>query len=131
MNRGIIMAFSAYIFWGLHPIYWKMLKTVPAFEIVSYRIFWSFVFFIVILSMRKQWNEFFIKLKSFKKKWLLILPAFLIGSNWLTYIWAVNANYIIETSMGYFICPLLSVFLGVLVLREKLRIVQWIAVVLA
>jgi chloramphenicol-sensitive protein RarD len=131
MNRGIVMAFSAYIFWGLHPIYWKMLKTVPAFEIVSYRILWSCVFFILIISMRKQWGFFINKFKSFKRKWLLILPAFLIGSNWLTYIWAVNADYILETSMGYFICPLLSVFLGVLVLREKLRIVQWIAVAIA
>lgn len=131
MKRGILLAFSAYIFWGLHPIYWKMLKTVPAFEIVSYRIFWSCVFFIVILSLRNQWTIFIKKLKSFKQKWLLILPAFLIGTNWLTYIWAVNANYIIETSMGYFICPLLSVFLGVLVLREKLRVVQWIAVAIA
>jgi len=131
MNRGIILAFSAYIFWGLHPIYWKLLKTVPAFEIVSYRIFWSCMFFIVILTMRKQWFSLFDKFKSYKKKWLLILPAFLIGSNWLTYIWAVNADFILETSMGYFICPLLSVFLGVIVLKEKLRTIQWLAVILA
>lgn len=81
--------------------------------------------------MRQQWAVFYKKLKSLEKKWLLFLPAFLIGSNWLTYIWAVNADFILETSMGYFICPLLSVFLGVLVLKEKLRLVQWIAVVLA
>ena len=131
MNRGIVLAISAYIFWGLHPIYWKLLKDVPSFEIVSYRIIWSLIFFIVILFFRKEWKQFLNKLKGLERKWLLILPAFLIGSNWATYIWAVNANYIIETSMGYFICPLVSVFLGVVILKEKLRKIQWMAVCLA
>ena len=131
MKKGIVLAFSAYIFWGLHPIYWKLLNRVSPLEIVSYRIIWSFVFFIVILSVRKEWRSFFEKFKTAKQKWLLVLPAFLIGSNWLTYIWAVNSNYIIETSMGYFICPLISVFLGVVVLKEKLRTFQWLAVAIA
>ncbi|MEJ2053660.1 MAG: EamA family transporter RarD [Calditrichaceae bacterium] len=131
MKKGVILAFSAYIFWGLHPVYWKMLQRVPPFEIVSYRIFWSFVFFTIILFIRKDWKTFITKFKNLKRKWLLILPAFLIGSNWATYIWAVNSDYILETSMGYFICPLLSVFLGVAVLKEKLRAVQWFAVGLA
>jgi chloramphenicol-sensitive protein RarD len=130
-KKGIVLAFSAYIFWGLHPIYWKLLDDVQSFEIVSYRIFWSLIFFIIILILRNEWKEFLIKIKRLERKWLLILPAFLIGSNWATYIWAVNADFILETSMGYFICPLVSVFLGVVILKEKLRIIQWFAVFLA
>ena len=131
MNRGVILALSAYIFWGIHPIYWKWLKHVHSVEIVSHRIFWSFVFFVVILSLRKNWKGLFDTVRSANNKWILFGPAFLIGSNWAVYIWAVNAGYIIETSLGYFICPLISVLLGVIFLHEKLRRVQWIAVSIA
>ncbi|MBN2424782.1 MAG: EamA family transporter RarD [Calditrichaceae bacterium] len=131
MNKGIVLAFSAYIFWGVHPVYWKLLQKVPAYEIVSNRIFFSFLFFVIILCFRKRWPELIAKIRDCRKKWTLILPAFLIGTNWLTYIWAVNANYIIETSLGYFICPLLSVFLGVYILKERLRNLQWLAVSIA
>ncbi len=131
MNRGIIMAISAYIFWGLHPIYWKLLKNVPSVEILSHRILWSLIFFIIIISFRKEWKDLKNKLKNNNNKLLLFLPAFLIGSNWALYIWAVNADFIIETSLGYFICPLISVFLGVFILKESLRKIQWLAVLIA
>ena len=131
MNRGILLALGAYIFWGLHPIYWKLLKHVPSFEIVSHRVFWSFVFFILILTVRKDWITFKKKLKENFKNPILYIPALLIGSNWAVYIWAVNANYIIETSLGYFISPLISVFLGVVFLKERLRNIQWLAVLIA
>ena len=131
MNRGVLLALSAYIFWGLHPIYWKLLKDVPSVEILSHRILWSLVFFIVIISFRKGWQGLKNKLKNSNNKLLLFLPAFLIGSNWALYIWAVNANYIIETSLGYFICPLVSVFLGVFFLKERLLRMQWIAIIIA
>ena len=131
MNRGILLALGAYIFWGLHPIYWKLLKHVPSFEIVSHRVFWSFVFFILILTVRKDWITFKKKLKENFKNPILYIPALLIGSNWAVYIWAVNANHIIETSLGYFISPLISVFLGVVFLKERLRNIQWLAVLIA
>ena len=121
MNRGIIYALSAYIFWGLHPIYWKQLQHVPSIEIVSHRIIWSLVFFSIIISSRKEWKGLLRKIKECKNKWILFVPAILIGSNWALYIWAVNAGYIIETSLGYFISPLISVFLGVFFLNESLR----------
>ncbi|MCK4942186.1 MAG: EamA family transporter, partial [Candidatus Aminicenantes bacterium] len=92
MNRGILLALGAYIFWGLHPIYWKLLKHVPSFEIVSHRVFWSFVFFILILTVRKDWITFKKKLKENFKNPIFYIPALLIGSNWAVYIWAVNAN---------------------------------------
>ncbi len=131
MNKGIIMALSAYIFWGLHPIYWKLLQNVPSVEIVSHRILWSFVFFALIISFRKEWKRLTSKIKESKNKFIIFIPALLIGSNWALYIWAVNANYIIETSLGYFICPLITVFLGVVFLHESLRRIQWIAVLIA
>jgi chloramphenicol-sensitive protein RarD len=131
MNRGILLALGAYIFWGLHPIYWKLLKHVPSFEIVSHRVFWSFIFFILILTVRKDWIIFKKKMKENYKNPILYIPALLIGSNWAVYIWAVNANYIIETSLGYFISPLISVFLGVVFLKECLRKIQWLAVLIA
>ena len=131
MNKGIAYALGAYIFWGLHPIYWKLLKHVPSIEIVSHRVLWSFVFFAVIISYRNNWKTLFVKIKESNVKWILFIPALLIGSNWAMYIWAVNAEYIIETSLGYFISPLISVFLGVIFLKESLRKVQWLAVSIA
>ena len=131
MNRGIVMALSAYIFWGLHPIFWKLLQNIPSVEIVSHRVLWSLMFFITIISFRKEWKGLKSKLKKNNNKMVLYIPAFLIGSNWVMYIWAVNAGFIIETSLGYFICPLVSVFLGVFFLNESLRKIQWIAVLIA
>jgi chloramphenicol-sensitive protein RarD len=131
MNRGIAFALSAYIFWGLHPIYWKLLQKVPSIEIVSHRIIWSFVFFVIIISFRKEWKKLTMKIKESNNKLILFIPALLIGSNWALYIWAVNAGFIIETSLGYFICPLITVFLGVVFLHESLRRIQWIAVLIA
>jgi chloramphenicol-sensitive protein RarD len=131
MNKGILFAVSAYIFWGIHPVYWKLLKHVDSIEIVSHRIFWSLFFFAIIISYRKEWKSLFSKFNKCNNKWIIILPAFLIGSNWVTYIWAVNAGYIIETSLGYFICPLISVLLGVIFLGEKLRSLQWFSVFIA
>jgi len=131
MNRGIVLAFSAYLFWGLHPVYWKQLQSVSSWEIVANRVIWSLVFFVLILSFRKQWKPLRKKVKSSLNKFILILPALLIGSNWATYIWAVNAGFIIETSLGYFISPLVSVFLGVIFLKENLRKIQWLAIIIA
>jgi chloramphenicol-sensitive protein RarD len=131
MNRGIAFALGAYIFWGLHPIYWKLLQKVPSIEIVSHRIMWSFVFFVIIISFRKEWKILTRKIKESNNKLILFIPALLIGSNWAMYIWAVNAGFIIETSLGYFICPLITVFLGVVFLQESLRRFQWIAVLIA
>lgn len=131
MNKGILYAVSAYIFWGIHPVYWKLLKHVDSVEIVAHRIFWSLIFFATIISYRKDWKSLFNKFYESDNNWIIILPAFLIGSNWATYIWAVNAGYIIETSLGYFICPLISVLLGVIFLGEKLRFLQWSSVLIA
>lgn len=131
MNRGIFYVLGAYIFWGLHPIYWKQLQTVPSHEILTHRIMWSLLFFVIVISGRKGWKELFRKVVNSKNKFLIITPALLIGSNWGVYVWAVNSGHVIETSLGYFISPLISVFLGVIFLHEKLNRIQWQAVSLA
>jgi chloramphenicol-sensitive protein RarD len=130
-NKGVIYALGAYFSWGILPIYWKLLHVVPSFQIFGYRVISSFLFLLLVLSLRQDWGEF--KRAVFNRKALLlfILTGMLLGVNWLVYIWAVNDNQIIETSLGYFINPLVSVALGVVFLREKLRPLQWVPVGMA
>ena len=131
MNRGIALALGAYLIWGILPIYWKTLDHVPSIEILANRIFWSFIFFTIILLVQNRWIDLINKLKGTNIILYVVVPAILITTNWLTYIWAVNANYIIETSLGYLICPLVSVLLGVIFLKEKIRLPQWFAIIIA
>jgi chloramphenicol-sensitive protein RarD len=131
MNNGILIAVSAYALWGLLPIYWKMIQTVPALEILCHRTTWSFVFLLLLLTIRRQWQW----LKQVKERPVILLiflgTAALLSVNWFTYIWSVNAGHIVDASLGYFINPLFSVLLGMLFLRERLRPWQWAAVGLA
>lgn len=131
MNRGIAYALFTYIYWGMLPIYWKLLQHVPAVEILSHRVFWSFVFFSILISFRNGWKELKAKIKTGENKWIIFAPAIIIGFNWFIYIWAITSNHVIETSLGYFISPLISVFLGVIFLKENLRRLQWAAVAIA
>lgn len=126
----MIYAFACYFFWGFFPIYWKLLKHVSPEEILAHRVLWAFVFYTLILFYKKK------KLKIFKppsKKSFLILTvaSCLLMLNWLVYITAVNSNQIIESSLGYFITPLLNILLGVVILKEKLNRHQLISVMLA
>lgn len=131
MNRGIALVLGAYIFWGLHPVFWKLLKHIPSTEILAHRIFWSFLFFSIIISKRKSWKELFYRIKGAGSPSVYLLPALLIGSNWGVYVWAVNAGFVLETSMGYFISPLVSVLLGVIFLKERLNRIQLTGVSIA
>jgi chloramphenicol-sensitive protein RarD len=130
VKKGIWYALAAYIFWGLFPFYWKILGTIPALQILGHRIVWSFITLLVFMLITRQWLDL---RKTLTRRVLLIYAAaaVLISINWLTYIWAIGAGYLIETSLGYFINPLLSVFLGVLFLRERLRPLQWLSIGLA
>ena len=122
---------AAYVSWGLLPLYWKTLDLIPAFKILAHRIVWSFVFLFFLVSYRKLWPEIR-KIFSVKKtRNSFLLTASLLGVNWLTYIWAVNADHVVDASLGYFINPLISVLLGVLFLKEKLNFWQKISVFLA
>lgn len=131
VSKGVLLALGAYVFWGLHPIYWKLLQNVPAVEIVSHRVVWSLIFFILIISLKKDGKQLTEKIKECNGKFVMLVPALLIGTNWAMFVWAVNAGFMIETSLGYFICPLLSIFLGVVFLNEHLRRLQWLAVLIA
>lgn len=131
MNKGVWYGIGAYLIWGFFPIYFKSMQEVPALQIVMHRIAWSFVFLAIVLSARREWKQF--RAAAVGRKTLLIytLAGILLTINWLTYVWGVNAGFIVETSLGYFINPLVSVALGVIFLRERLRPMQWLPIGLA
>ena len=130
MKKGILYGIAAYAMWGFFPIYWKLLHHVPALQLLGHRIFWSFVFLALLLLVVGLWRDFRATLTR-KVVVIYAVAAVLLAVNWLTYVWAVNAGFIVETSLGYFINPLLSVLLGVVILRERLRLTQWIPLALA
>lgn len=130
-TSGFAAALGAFILWGLLPIYWKALISVDPFEILCHRIIWSLLFIALILTIKRRWTETFVPLRSPKNLGILILSSLCIGANWLLYIWAVNTNHILETSLGYYINPLVNVFFGFLFFRERLSRMQCIAIGLA
>ncbi|MDZ4169671.1 MAG: EamA family transporter RarD [Coriobacteriia bacterium] len=131
MRRGVWQAAGAYAIWGLLPLYWRALHEVPALQLISHRIVWSSVLLTIVLLVLGQVRSF--RSVAFKPRTLGIyaVAALLLGVNWLTYVWGVNAGFVVETSLGYFINPLLSVVLGVVFFGERLRPAQWGAVGLA
>ncbi len=131
MKRGVLFAIGAYILWGLFPLYWKQLETVPALEIVAHRILWSFVFIFGVMILTKRVRGLWRDARRPRVFLTYTASAVLLSINWLTYIWGVNSGYIVEASLGYFINPLVSVLLGVIFFRERLRLVQWVAIGLA
>ncbi len=128
---GFMAALSSFLLWGLLPIYWKSLVSVSPFEILCHRIIWSLLFIAVILTAKKRWLETFSPLKSPKNIGILILSSLCIGSNWLLYIWAVNSGHILETSLGYYINPLVNVMFGFAFFKERPSRMQYIAIGLA
>ncbi|MBN1149459.1 MAG: EamA family transporter RarD [Anaerolineales bacterium] len=131
MNRGILYAASAYLLWGFLPVYWKALQSVPATQILSHRIVWSMVFLAALIAWKRDWARLRQAIAAPKTLLAGFLAACLLAVNWLTYIWGVNAGFVVETSLGYFINPLVNVMLGVIFLRERLRPWQWLPVGLA
>ncbi|MGL5285458.1 MAG: EamA family transporter RarD [Aeromonas sp.] len=130
-RQGVIFALSAYTLWGLAPIYFKHLTEVPAGEILTHRIIWSFVLLLVLVLAKRQWHKVQMVLGRPRLLLLLTLTSLLIGANWLLFIWAVNNGHMLDTSLGYYINPLLNVVLGMLFLGERLRRLQWAAVAMA
>ena len=131
MKKGVLYGIGAYLLWGLFPIYWKWLESVPAIQLISHRIIWSFVLLAIIVFVTRQWKAFRSAVLSPKVIFIYLASAIFLSINWLTYVWAINSGYVVESSLGYFINPLLSVLLGVLFLREKLRAWQWVPIGLA
>lgn len=127
-KQGIIFAVCAYILWGIAPIYFKQITAVPAPEILAHRIVWSVAVLGILIGLLKRTNSLVDTLKSRKRILILILSSLLLAINWLIFIWAVNAGLIMEASLGYYINPLLNVLLGRVVLSERLRPMQMLAV---
>lgn len=128
---GIWSALGAYVCWGLFPIYWKFLSDMEAPVLLCHRVVWSCVVLVTVLALTGQLTELWRFLRQPKMLGVYALAAVLIAANWLTFVWAVNHKYIVETSLGYFINPLLNVVVGFLFFSERLRKMQWIALVIA
>ena len=131
MSKGTGYAVGAYVIWGLLPVYWKWLQHVPALQLLSHRVLWSFLCLIIVIGVSGRWKAFKSAIRTPRVLRPYIVAGILLGVNWLTYVWAVNAGFMVETSLGYFINPLLSVVLGVVFLGERLRPGQWVPVGLA
>ena len=130
-KKGVLYALACYISWGFVPLYWKSLQNVSAPEILSHRIVWSMVFFVALIATRSRLGELWKVARNPVYLRTYMLTAILVGVNWLIYIYAVNSGHMLESSLGYFINPLVNVFLGMVFLREKLRSLQWVSVALA
>jgi chloramphenicol-sensitive protein RarD len=131
MNRGVLYGISAYLMWGFFPIYFKALQVVPSLEIMLHRVVWSFIFVASLIILLQEWPKLRESLRKPRLLLVYILSALLLATNWLVYIYGINSGQIVETSLGYFINPLVSVALGVIILRERLRPLQWAAVGIA
>lgn len=130
-RNGILAAGLAYILWGLLPIYWKLLHSVPALEILGHRVVWSLLVVVILLAVRQNWAW----VEQVRRRPVLLrstaITALLLICNWFIYIWANNNGHIVEASLGYFITPLVNVLLGLLVLNERMRPGQWLAIAIA
>jgi chloramphenicol-sensitive protein RarD len=130
-RAGILSAVGAYLLWGVLPVYWKLLKSVPPLQILCHRVVWSVVFLALLLGMRREWRKLARSAREGRTLGYYGLAAALLAVNWFTYIWAVNSGRIVESSLGYFINPLVSVLFGVVLLGERLNRPQQIALLVA
>ena len=130
-KAGLLFGVSAYTLWGLFPLYWPLLKPANPLEIVSHRAVWTVVFCVIILAITKSLKS---TLATFKRKNVaakLFLTSVLISINWLVYIWATNNGHVVEASLGYYINPVIIIAMGVILLHEKMRKLQWISIAIA
>jgi chloramphenicol-sensitive protein RarD len=130
-NKGLLFGISAYLIWGALPLYWKLVEDAGAYEILAHRGIWSLLLCVLLLALRKQIKSAFVMVRASRTLSLLLLASGLLTINWGVYIWSVTVNRVVEAALGYYITPLINVTFGVLLLREKLRPLQWAAVGLA
>lgn len=134
-KAGILSGILTYTLWGFIPLFFKLLSDVLPMEILSQRIIWASVFMLIAVVLSKKWQSFVRIITDLfrhpKKLLMMLLVSLLISTNWFTFIWAINNNHILQTSLGYYINPIISILLGVIFLKEKLARAQVIAVVLA
>ncbi|TXC93152.1 EamA family transporter RarD [Metabacillus litoralis] len=134
-KQGLLYTAGSYLLWGILPLYWKLVGNVASEEILAHRIFWSFLFMLVVLGINSEWKQLISTSKKIIQKPVilvtLIISSILISINWFVYIWSVNNNQMIEASLGYYINPLISVLLGMIFFKEKLNLLQRISFVVA
>lgn len=125
---GLMTAIAAYTLWGFLPVYWKVLGNVPALEVLSHRIIWSLVFVTLIIGLGRQWGKIQPIIADRKQVRLIVLAAIMIALNWGLFIWAVQSNHLLDSSLGYYINPLIAVLLGVVIFKERLNLWQQLAI---
>ncbi len=130
-TNGLWYGVVCYAIWGWVPLYWKFLQEIPALQLICHRIVWSCAVLIVLIAISRDWNALWKAARSPRVTGIYTAAAIAVAINWFIYVWAVNAGFIVQTALGYFINPLVSVLLGVLVFRERLRAGQWTAIGLA
>ena len=128
---GLLFGLAAYVMYGLFPLYWPLLEPANPLEIVSHRAVWTLIFCLIVLAISKQVKSTIVILKNPRQMLGLLSTTLLISVNWLTYIWATNNGHVVEAALGYYITPLLIIAFGVVLIREKLRPLQWVAVSIA
>ena len=131
MRKGILSGIGAYLIWGIMPIWLKQIKSVPAVQILAHRIVWSLLLLLIIVFLRGNWGSIRKTGNARNIFFIYLLAALLLAANWLTYIFAVNSDHIVESSLGYFINPLVNVLLGVVFFKERLRPLQWLPIGIA
>lgn len=130
-HRGVLLALAAYVSWGMFPFWFKAVQHVPAEQVLIHRILWSFVFLAAFLLLRWHWTWLPQALRQPRLLAGFTASALLLSTNWFIYIWSVHQDRIVDASLGYFMTPLVNVLLGLLLLKERLRVIQWMAVALA
>ncbi|SFL56838.1 chloramphenicol-sensitive protein RarD [Paenibacillus sp. 1_12] len=131
MKKGVIYGILAYLSWGFLPLYWRLFESMPAWEILAHRIVWSLVFVAILVTGAKRWKQLKSVVPNFKSKLAVFLCSIFISCNWFLFIWAVNNGHVIQTSLGYYMNPLISVVFAVIFLKERLSVGQWLAILLA
>ena len=131
MKRGVWIGAAAYTLWGLFPLYWTQIESVPALQIVAHRIVWSLVVLALFVTVARAWDQVAAAFKNRKTLAILFLTALLIGNNWLLYVYAINSGHILAGSLGYYLNPLANILLGRFILKERLTWLQWAAVAIA
>ncbi|KDO28603.1 hypothetical protein SPRG_06459 [Saprolegnia parasitica CBS 223.65] len=128
IDPGVVYALAAFVTWGLYPLYWKQLYGIPDLQLAMHRIVWAFVVLAGILTYKRQWTELKRGVSSWKVLGTYALSSVFIFTNWYLLVWAINAGYIVETSLGVFINPLINVIFGVLIFKETLYLWQWVSI---
>ena len=131
MSSGILYGLSAYVLWGMFPLFFKQLQAASALEVVLHRMVWSLVFVLIVLAVLRRWNWLGDVRRSPALLGKFAVSALLLAGNWLSYVWAVNNGHVLDASLGYFILPLINVALGFIFLHERPRKAQWVAFALA